>query len=65
MKWSGTLVSNYFPQFPVTHKVKGLSVINEAKVDAYLYFPCFLNDTTSVRNLTSGSSAFSKHSLHI
>ena len=57
MKWSGTLVSNYFPQFPVTHKVKGLSVINEAKVDAYLYFPCFLYDPINFDSLISGSSA--------
>ena len=42
------------------HVVKGFSIINEAEVDAFLEFPCFLYDAMDVGNLTSSSSAFSK-----
>ena len=44
---------------------KGFSVFNEAKVEVFLEFPCFLYDPTDVVNLLSGSSAFSKSSLYI
>ena len=54
-----------FSQFAVTHTVKGFSVVNEAKVDDFLEFLCFLYDPTNVGNLISGSSAFSKLSLYI
>ena len=47
------------------HTVKGFSVVNEAEVDVFLEFPCFLNDPMNVGNLISGSSAFSKSSLYI
>ena len=47
------------------HAVKGFSIINEAEVDAFLEFPCFLYAPTDVGNLISGSSAFSKSSLYI
>ena len=47
------------------HTVKGFSIVNEAEVDAFLEFPCFLYDPTSVGNLISGSSAFFKPSLYI
>ena len=49
----------------MTHTVKGFSVVNEAKVDDFLEFLCFLYDPTNVGNLISGSSAFSKLSLYI
>ena len=39
--------------------VKGFSIVNEAKIDALLEFPCFLYDPMNVSNLISGSSAFS------
>ena len=50
------------------HRVKGLSVVNEAEVDVFLEFPCFLCDPKAVGNLVSklaiwqlvGSLAFSK-----
>ena len=48
-----------FPWFVVIHTVRGFSVVNEAKVDFFLEFPCFLYDQTKVGNLTSSSSAFS------
>ena len=48
-----------FPQFVVIHTVKGCRVVNEAEVDVFLEFPCFLYDPRSVGNLISGSSAYS------
>ena len=45
--------------------VKGFSVVNEAVVDVFLEFPCFLHDPTNVGNLVSGSSTFLKFSLYI
>ena len=45
--------------------VKGFSVVNEAVVDVFLEFPCFLHDPMNVGNLISSSSAFSKTSLNI
>ena len=47
------------------HTVKGFSVVNEAEIDVFLEFSCFLCDSVVVGNLISGSSAFSKSSLHI
>ena len=41
------------------------SMVNEAEVDIFLEFPCFLYDSMTVGNLISGSSAFSKPSLYI
>ena len=55
--------SNLFENFPVCcDPHKGFSVANEAEVDVFLEFPCFLYDPTDVCNLISGSSAFSKSS---
>ena len=45
-----------FPQFVVIHTVKGFSVVNEAEIDVFLEFPCFLHDPTNVGNLFSDSS---------
>ena len=45
--------------------VKGFSVVNEAEVDVFLEFPCFLYDPVNVVNLISGSFAFSKPRLYI
>ena len=64
MVWYSHLLKN-FPQFVVIHTVKGFSVVNEAEVDVFLEFFCFLYDPTDVGNLISGSSAFSKSSLNI
>ena len=47
------------------HRVKRFSVVNEAEVDIFLEFPCFLYDPMDDGNLISGSSAFSKSSLYI
>ena len=54
-----------FPQFVVIHTVKGFSVVNEAEIDVFPEFPCFLYGPMNVGNLISGSSAFSKPSLNI
>ena len=64
MVWYSHLFRN-FPQFVVIPVVKGFHVVNEAEVDVFLEFPCFLYDPTNVRNLTPSSSAFSKPSLYI
>ena len=64
MVWYSHLLKN-FPQFVVIHTVKSFLVDNEAEVDVFFGFPCFLYDPMNVANLISGSSAFSKHSLYI
>ena len=64
MVWYSHLFQN-FPQFLVIHIVKGLGIVNKAKVDIFLEFPCFSYDPVDVGNLISGSSAFSKSSLNI
>ena len=64
MVWYSHLLKN-FPQFVVTHTVKGFGVVNKAEVDVFLEPSCFFNDPTDVGNLISGSSAFSKSSLNI
>ena len=60
-----SLLLKNFPQFVVIHAVKGLSIVSEAKADAFLEFSCFSYDPMDVENLTSGSSTYSKPSLHI
>ena len=60
--WYSHLLKN-FPQFVVTHTVKGFGVVNKA--DVFLELSCFFNDPTDVDSLMSGSSAFSKSSLNI
>ena len=60
MVWYSHLFKN-FPQFAVTHTVKGFGLVNEAEVDVFLELSCF----SDVGNLISGSTAFSKTSLNI
>ena len=55
----------YFPQFVIIHTVKEFEVVNEAEVDIFLEFSCFLYDPVDVGSLISGSSGFSKSSLNI
>ena len=54
-----------FLQFVVIQTVKGFSIVNEAEVDVFLEFSFLFYDPTHICNLISGSSAFSKSSLHI
>ena len=60
-----SLLLKNFPQFVVTHTVKGFSILNEAEGDVFLELSCFFHDPVDVGNLISGSSAFSKTSLNI
>ena len=64
MVWYSYLSQN-FPQFLVTHIVKGFGVVNKAEVGVFLEFSCFFDDPVNVGNLISGSSAFSKSILNI
>ena len=54
-----------FPQFVVTHVVKGFGMVNKAEVDVFLELSCFYYGPMDVGNMISGSSAFSKSSLNI
>ena len=46
------------------HTVIGFGVVNKTEIDVFLELSCFFNDPVDVRNLISGSSAFSKTSLN-
>ena len=52
------------PQSVVIHTIKGFGIVNE-EVDDFLEFPCLFHDPVAVDYLISGSSVFSKSSLHI
>ena len=62
--WYSHLLKD-FPQFVVTHTVRGINAINEAEVDVFLEFSCFFYNPICVGNLISGSPAFSKSSLNM
>ena len=62
--WYSHIFKN-FPQFVVIHTVKNFTIVNEAEVDVFLEFPCFLHDPMNIDNLISGSSAFPESSLYI
>ena len=64
MVWYSHLLKN-FSQFVVIHTVKNFGVVNKAEVDVFLELSCFLNDSTDVGNLISGSSAFAKSRLNM
>ena len=64
MVWYSHLFQNC-PEFVVVHTVKGLGIVNKAKVDVFPELSCFFDDPTDVGSLISGSSAFSKTSLYI
>ena len=59
MVWDSHLFQN-FPQFTVTHTVKGFGIVNREEIDAFLELSCFFHDPVDAGNLISGSSAFSK-----
>ena len=62
--WYSHLFQN-FPQFIVTHTVKGFDIVNKAEVDVFLELSCFFDDPTDFGHLISDSTAFSKTSLNI
>ena len=64
MVWYSNLFQN-FPQFIVTHTVKGFGIVNKTEIDVFLEFSWFFYDPADVGNLISSSSAFSKSNLNI
>ena len=66
MVWYSHLFKNFL-QFVVIHRVNSFGIVNKAEVDVFmeLSFFCFFNGPMDVGSLISGSSAFSKSSLHI
>ena len=64
MVWYFHFLKN-FTQFVVIYTVKGFCIVSKAKVDVFLELSCFFDDPADVRELISGSSAFSKTSLNI
>ena len=62
-RWSGIPISKNLPVCCDPHK--GFGIVNEAKVDVFLEFSCFLDDPADIGYLISGSSAFSKSNLNI
>ena len=62
--WCSHLFKN-FPQFVMTHTVKGFGIVNKAEVDVFLELSCFFDDSVDVGNLISGSFAFCKSRLNI
>ena len=64
MVWYSHLLKN-FPQFVVIYTVKGFGIVNKTEVDVFLELSSLFYDPNNVRNLISGSSAFSKTSLKI
>ena len=62
--WCSHSLKN-FPQFVVTHTVKGFGIVSKANVDIFLELSCFFDDPADVGILISGSSGFSKSSLNI
>ena len=64
MVWYSHLFQN-FPQFIVSHTVKGFGIVNKAEEEVFLELSCFFYDPVDVGNVISGSSAFSKSSLNI
>ena len=62
--WYSHLFQN-FPQFIVTHTVKGFGIVDKAEIDVFLELSCFFDDPADIGSLISGSSSFSKTSLNI
>ena len=57
MVWYSLILKN-FPQVVVNYTLKGFSVVDEAEVDVFLEFSCFLYAPRDAGNLISGSSVF-------
>ena len=64
MVWYSHLFKT-FPEFVVTHIVKGFGIVNKAEFDVFLELSCFFDDPMDVCNLNSGSSVFSKFSFNL
>ena len=57
--WYSHLLKN-FPQFVVTHTVKGFGIVNKAEIDAFLELSCFFDNPADVGNLISVPLPFLK-----
>ena len=64
VSWYSHLLKNFL-QFVVIHTVKDFGVVSKAEVDISLEFSWFFYDPVDIGTLISGSSTFSKSSLHI
>ena len=65
---SGGLVFPSLSEFSTVYcdpHSQGFGIVNKAEIDVFLELSCFFDDSASVGNLLSGSSAFSKTSLNI
>ena len=51
MVWYAHLFQN-FPQFIVTHTVKGFGIVNKTEIDLFLELSYFFSDPMDVGNLT-------------
>ena len=58
VRWSGIPISLRIFQFVVIHTVRGFDIVNEAEVDVFLEFSCFVYGPMDGCTLISGSSAF-------
>ena len=47
MVWDSHLFQ-IFPQFVVSHTVKGFDIVNRAEIDAFLELSCFFDDPADV-----------------
>ena len=64
---SGGLVFPSLSEFSTVYcdpQSQGFGIANKAEIDVFLELSCFFNDPVDVGNLISGSSGFSKSSLH-
>ena len=52
MVWHSHLLKN-FPQFVVSHIVKGFGVFSKAEVNVFLELSCLFNDPSDVGNVIS------------
>ena len=50
MVWYSHLFKN-FSELVVIHIVKGFNIVNEAELDVFVKFTCFLHDPTNLVNL--------------
>ena len=51
VRWSGSPISENFPQFVVIHTVKGFGIVNKAEIDVFPELSCFFDDPLEVGNL--------------
>ena len=54
MRWSGIPLFKNFPQFVVTHTVKGFSIVKEAELDVFLELSCFFYDPSASKPRPGG-----------